>query len=220
MWPNNITTYGIEGMNSHYWNNTGAQKTFTHKLCQQWLKSIPLETNILDFGCGYGRITKQLHTLGFKNIVGYDSSRAMLARALEENPGPQYTSKLEDISANSLDLVICFALFTSCPEPQGQQDIKKTIESLTRPSAHLYISDYLTSQNPHYAKRYEQKQLGIYGCFGDHNTAIFRHHPPDHFSTLFTGWKQIRTKNILGKTLHGNDIRIQQLLYKKDDELT
>ena len=85
-------------MNSTYWDNEGATKTFTHELFQEWIKDIPLDTNVLDFGCGYGRITKQLYELGFKNIVGYDPSSKMISRAIVENSGPQYTTEIEDIS--------------------------------------------------------------------------------------------------------------------------
>ncbi len=202
-------------MNPNYWNNEGATKTFTHELLQEWIEDIPLETNVLDFGCGYGRITRQLYDRGYKNIVGYDPSSTMISRAIVENFGPQYTSNVEDISQYSYGLVICFALFTSCPEPKAQDEIKKIIEEHTQIQSYLYISDYLTSINPHYSEKYLQRQLGIYGCFGSKETVIFRHHNDDHFSKLFSAWRQIYSRNIEGKTLNGNIINITQLLYKK-----
>ena len=202
-------------MNSYYWETEGATKTFTHDLSQEWIEEIPLETNVLDMGCGYGRVAKQLHVLGFKNIIGYDPSVTMISRAIIENPGPQYTSKIEELSKQKYGLVICFALFTSCPEPEGQAGIKKNIEKQTETSSCLYISDYLISTNPHYSEKYEQRELGIYGCFGTKETVIFRHHEAEHFSNLFSGWTQIKKRNVAGKTLNGNTINMSQLLYKK-----
>ena len=106
-------------------------------------------------------------------------------------------------------------MFTSCPEAEGQSEIKDLIEKLTFNASYLYISDYLTSENPHYSKRYEQKALGIYGCFGTKETVIFRHHEKDHFSKLFAEWTQINKRTVIGKTLNGNMINMAQLLYKK-----
>ncbi len=202
-------------MNSKYWDNEGAAKTFTHGLSDEWINGIPRDMNVLDLGCGYGRITRKMFSYGFKNVLGYDPSKAMISRAVLENPGPRYTSDIEEITKQHYSLVICFALFTSCPEPDRQMEIKELIEKQTDNASCLYISDYLTSENPHYSKRYEQRELGLYGCFGTRGTVIFRHHQSDHFTKLFSGWKQIESRTVAGKTLNGNKINISQLLFEK-----
>lgn len=202
-------------MNIDYWENEGATKTFTHELSLKWVEDIPVDSTVLDFGCGYGRITKQLHNLGFKNIIGYDPSSMMISRAIAENIGPNYTSQIEEVSKHKYGLIVCFALFTSCPEPEDQLEIKEIIEKQTFKNSCLYISDYFTSENPHYSQKYEQKELGIYGCFGNKETVIFRHHEQDHFSKLFSEWTQINSRTVTGKTLNGNKINMSQLLYKK-----
>ena len=202
-------------MNTEYWDKEGGTKVFTHELSSKWVEDIPLDSTVLDSGCGYGRITKQLHSLGFKNIIGYDPSRMMISRAIAENNGPKYTSQIGEVLKHKYGLVICFALFTSCPEPEGQLEIKETIEKQTVSTARLYISDYFTLENPHYFEKYEQKALGIFGCFGTKETVIFRNHEKDHFSKLFSEWTQINRRTLAGKTLNGNKINISQLLYKK-----
>jgi len=202
-------------MNSDYWENEGATKTFTHELSYKWIEGIPLDITVLDFGCGYGRITKQLYHFGFKNIIGFDSSGTMISRAIAENPGPKYTSQIEDVLKHKYGLVICFALFTSCPEPGSQLMIKEIIDKQTFETSCLYVSDYFSSENPRYCERYKQKKLGIYGCFGTKENVIFRHHDKDHFSKLFSEWIQINKRTIKGKTLNGNTINISQILYVK-----
>ena len=202
-------------INSNYWEQEGANKKFTHDLSPGWIENVPLDSWVLDLGCGYGRITKQLYESGYANIVGYDPSRSMISRAVKENAGPTYTFRKDDILNHKYSLVVCFALFTSCPEPENQMELKNIIEKQAARKAYLYISDYLTSENAHYADRYEQNKRGIYGCFGSKDTAVFRHHDPDHFSQLFSAWKQLRQETRAGKTLNGNQINITQLLYKK-----
>ena len=202
-------------INSIYWEQEGANKKFTHEISSDWIENVPLDSWILDLGCGYGRVTKQLYETGYRKIIGYDPSRAMISRAVKENTGPTYTFKKKDILNHEYSLVVCFALFTSCPEPKNQIELKNIIEKQTAGQANLYISDYLTSENAHYADRYEQNKLGIYGCFGSKDTAVFRHHDADHFSQLFSAWKQLRKETRAGKTLNGNKINLTQLLYKK-----
>ncbi|WP_318484851.1 class I SAM-dependent methyltransferase [Photobacterium leiognathi] len=47
-----------------------------------FVASVLLKSKILDFGCGYGRITKQLSELGYREVVGIDSSKEMVKRGL------------------------------------------------------------------------------------------------------------------------------------------
>ncbi|MGB5589292.1 MAG: class I SAM-dependent methyltransferase [Gammaproteobacteria bacterium] len=35
---------------------------------------------MLDYGCGYGRVTRLLTSMGYEAVLGYDISEAMLAR--------------------------------------------------------------------------------------------------------------------------------------------
>jgi len=46
-----------------------------------FMKLCPLESRIIDIGCGYGRICKRLENLGYHNIVGLDTSKVQLDRA-------------------------------------------------------------------------------------------------------------------------------------------
>jgi SAM-dependent methyltransferase len=202
-------------MNTDYWDKEGATKIFTHELFPKWIGNISLDSAVLDFGCGYGRIAKQLYSLGFENIIGYDPSERMISRAIDENHGPRYTSQIGEVLKHKYGLVICFALFTSCPEPENQLAIKEIIEKVTFKNSYLYISDYLTSENSHYSEKYEQRKLGIFGCFGTKDTVLFRHHKKNHFAKLFLEWKQINRRTVPGKTLNGNKINISQFLYKK-----
>jgi 2-polyprenyl-3-methyl-5-hydroxy-6-metoxy-1,4-benzoquinol methylase len=200
--------------NSTYWNNEGAQKTFTHPVDFDWLKDLTKKSTILDFGCGYGRLTEELRKAGFNHITGYDSSNALIKRALMENPHANYFNNIKVLDGKLFDIVLCFALFTSCPANSEQAEIVNQINQHTQKGAFLYISDYLMADNLSYEKRYNEKEFGILGCFKS-SKAIFRHHQAQHFDKLFHGWKKVSEKTLVSTTLNANSITIHQYLYQK-----
>lgn len=51
-----------------------------------FIATVPFESNILDFGCGYGRITQEISELGYNKIIGIDSSQEMINRGLSDYP--------------------------------------------------------------------------------------------------------------------------------------
>ncbi len=200
--------------NTEYWNNEGVQKNFTHPICSRWLADLDREASILDLGCGYGRLTPELRKEGFSRLFGYDFSVPLIDRAIRENPQAFYTSDIDALKNNSFDLILCFALFTSCPITAKQSELVALIDRLTQKNAQLYISDYETGDNPGYNERYEQRELNVYGCFKS-ESAIFRHHEADHFDNLLPNWKKIEERIMDSTTLNGNEIRIHQYLYTK-----
>jgi SAM-dependent methyltransferase len=202
-------------INTKYWQNDGAQKTFTHEIKMEWVENVDKASSVLDLGCGYGRITIELFKKGYKNIIGFDPSEQLIQRAFAENPGPQYTTDKQFFENICFGLVICFALFTSCPTNEEQTELKDLINSHTVKGSFLYVSDYITTDNPHYTERYEQRKLDIYGCYSSAEAAIFRHHEPMHFDNLFVNWTKIFERKVDSKTLSGNDIIISQHLYQK-----
>jgi SAM-dependent methyltransferase len=200
--------------NGQYWNSEGAKKVFTHPICSAWVASLDRQTSILDLGCGYGRLTPALMKDGFSMIVGYDSSAALIKRAIRENPGAHYTSNWAALLDTSFDLILCFALFTSCPSSEEQRELVSLIDACSHQNALLHISDYETGDNPNYQDRYEQRRLNTFGCFASGN-AIFRHHEDRHFDRLLTNWRKKEERTLHSTTLNGNNIIIHQYLFAK-----
>lgn len=200
--------------NTEYWGKEGAQKTFTHPINKEWLVELDRSSSVLDLGCGYGRLPNDLIEIGFKSIVGFDLSVPLIERAICENPGASYTTDLPTLENQLYDLVLCFALFTTCPSEEEQIELTSLIAKCTQRNALLYISDYETEDNPHYQERYAQCRLSTYGCFRS-AAAIFRHHESGHFDDLLPAWRKINEQKIDGKTLNGNKITIHQYLYRK-----
>jgi len=200
--------------NQDYWLNEGSKKTFSHPLLKDWLTGIEADANIVDLGCGYGRLTPELQKLGFTCLYGYDFSLPQIQRARQENPAASYTTDIAALTARDYDLVICFALFTCCPSDAEQSQLASLIDTITGQGATLYISDYETDDNPHYGARYEQRELNCYGCFKS-GTATFRHHDAGHFDRLFQGWDKTAERALKGRTMNGNAITLHQYLFTK-----
>jgi SAM-dependent methyltransferase len=55
-----------------YWETAGATKTFTHPLRADWRATVSPDSRVLDYGCGYGRLTAELADHGFEQTLGVD----------------------------------------------------------------------------------------------------------------------------------------------------
>jgi SAM-dependent methyltransferase len=75
-----------------YWDAAAATKTFTHPLHLARLDGISRHAAILDYGCGYGRIVKELEQCGFGNLTGVDASPGMIDRARDSHPSMRFAA--------------------------------------------------------------------------------------------------------------------------------
>src|SRR6188768_4019102 len=120
---------------------------FTHTIDLARLRELlPLDSRILDFGCGYGRVCQELVQAGYRDVTGVDSSAEIIRRGRHEYPNlrlePLGASGLS-YPANSFDAVLLIAVLTCIPEDHGQQALMTALKALLRPGALIYISDYL-----------------------------------------------------------------------------
>ena len=70
-----------------YWDTEGTRKAFAHPVnlqrVGQWLSP---GSRILDFGCGYGRCLGELFSAGYRDLIGFDFSPAMIVAARARFP--------------------------------------------------------------------------------------------------------------------------------------
>lgn len=92
------------------------------------VRIIPFQSKILDFGCGYGRISDFLSSIGYRNFVGVDNSKEMITRGASEYPNLD----LRYNNSNSLpfpdsdfDAVLTCAVFTCIDD----LEVRKTVFS-------------------------------------------------------------------------------------------
>ncbi len=109
----------------HFWDTAGAAKTFTHPIDFAWLSQLPSTARIIDYGCGYGRITGLAQQQGFPDVEGVDTSARLIDRARRSNPTLRFRVLLNPPTLPypdaSVDAVLLFAVLTCIPTDTGQQ---------------------------------------------------------------------------------------------------
>ena len=173
-----------------YWNEVAEIKTFTHPIDLEIMNTfLNKQSKIIDFGCGYGRIVKQLTEFGFENVSGFDTSKELIARGIAENNLSIFhiesptELKLED---NSIDCIILFAVLTCIPSNDGQNSLIKLLCSKLKKGGILYISDYYIQENSVEVERYEylNGDKNNFGVFKLPEGVLFRHHTKEWIQTL------------------------------------
>jgi SAM-dependent methyltransferase len=196
-------------------------KTFTHPVDIKLLETLlDKESIILDYGCGYGRIVKQLYDLGFINVIGFDTSGKLIDRGKRENDLPIfYIENPIDlpIENNSVDCILLFAVLTCIPSNNGQLELIKLISSKLKKGGILYISDYYLQDNSTEVNKYQylNKDEENFGVFALEEGVTCRHHTKEWIMKLISSFTVLSEINIEVKTMNGNLAKAFQLLVQK-----
>lgn len=204
-----------------YWDEVAEIKTFTHPINIELLNPfLNKQSTIVDFGCGYGRIVKELTDLGFENVCGFDTSKELISRGISENNLALYHIEnpteltLED---NSVDCIILFAVLTCIPSNEGQNNLIDLLLSKLKKGGILYISDYYLQEKSVEVDRYEylNGDKNNFGVFRLPEGATFRHHTKEWIKTLTKDFEILIENPLIVKTMNGNIANGFQLIGKK-----
>lgn len=201
-----------------YWNATGAAKTFGHPVEPAWLDRIDRRARILDYGCGYGRLSGLLAERGFVDVEGVDVAPNLIARARERQPSTRF-AVLDDPphlphDDNGIDAVFLFAVLTCVPTDDGQRALVAELRRVLRPGGLLYLSDLCVQDDRRNQDRYRQfaATYGTYGVFETGDGAVCRHHTVDWLHSLVTGFDVTATREVHVDTMNGHPAVATQLL--------
>jgi SAM-dependent methyltransferase len=204
-----------------YWNDVAWKKEFTHTIDLARLRELlPLDSRILDFGCGYGRVCQELVQAGYRDVTGVDSSAEMIRRGRHEYPNLRLeTLEASGLSypANCFDAVLLIAVLTCIPEDQGQQALMAALKALLRPGGLIYISDYLLQNDERNQQRYQQhaSEFGKYGIFRLPEGAVVRHHSREWMESLTQDLETLNVAQIDAVTMNGNTSRALRYVGRK-----
>ncbi|MCH6159912.1 class I SAM-dependent methyltransferase [Streptomyces marispadix] len=209
-----------------FWEGTGAAKTFTHPLDHGLLEQyVPREARILDYGCGYGRLTAQLVELGYGGVHGVDPSRALIERGLREHPELRlelFTALPLPFADGSFDAALLFVVLGVVTGDADQHAVMAELARLVRPSGVLYLSDVPLQSDERHVRRYEEGAAADpgrpYGVFTTPDGGLFRHHRPQELRELLHahGFTVEEERPMATATLHhGETTRSVQVIARR-----
>ncbi|MEV0372719.1 class I SAM-dependent methyltransferase [Streptomyces sp. NPDC050636] len=207
-----------------FWETTGSAKTFTHPLDPELLDGyLPRTALVLDYGCGYGRLTAELVKLGYGAVRGVDVSAALIARGRREHPGldlmrcAEFPLPFEDAA---FDAALLFAVLTCVPEDAAQSAIIAELGRLVRPGGVLYLSDVPLQDDAYHQELYGRfaQQHGTYGVFETPDGGVFRHHAPERLRGLVreAGFSVVRERVGSVATLDGRTAERLQIIARRE----
>ena len=199
-----------------YWNTEGVNKPFRHPLnlrrLSEWLSPASF---ILDYGCGYGRCLGELFNAGYRNLIGFDFSPAMIAAARAQFPDVSFqevqssTIPLPDAAA---DAALLFSVLTCVPTNDGQRALLGELHRVLKPGGLLYISDLWLQADERNLVRYvrDEQKYGVYGVFDLPEGVTVRHHDPKWIETLTKDFEVLALDQIEVRTMNGNPAKAFQ----------
>jgi SAM-dependent methyltransferase len=206
-----------------YWNSVAQIKQFTHPANESLVyKYFKTTGNILDYGCGYGRITGILFNAGFKNIVGVDTSYQLIERGKQLNNGIKLLAIENPLampfSDAYFDVIILFAVLTCIPSNDGQKELISLLQSKLKNGGIIYISDYYLQKETNEVSRYEYLNGDPlnYGVFALPEGATFRHHTREWIKELLQDMEILEEVPTEVKTMNGHSAMAFQIIARKN----
>ena len=192
------------------WDKLADDKKFpTPFMISDFTKYVSKDKNILDLGCGYGRILNELYIRGFENLTGVDFSKKMVEKGLDLYPNLNLVkNKGEDLpfDDDSFDSVLLVGVLTSNFQNQKQMEIMSEISRVLKDDGIIYISDFLLNDDARNLSRYQkyEDKYDIYGAFELPEGLILRHHSVEHINNLTNEYIELLFKKTIFTTMNGN----------------
>jgi SAM-dependent methyltransferase len=198
------------GAGTGFWDAQADTAVFTLPLDVDRLsRHVDTSARILDFGCGYGRLSAQLVEHGFARVVALDASRAMVARARRALPGvPAAVSDGLPLPCadGSFDAILLVAVLTCIPDDGDQRALCAELVRVLAAGGVLYACDFLLHPDDRNARRYARgrARFGTYGVFELEDGAVLRHHDPAWIPELMAPFATLAFDSFPATTMRGN----------------
>ncbi|MBO2612232.1 class I SAM-dependent methyltransferase [Shewanella algae] len=159
-----------------------------------------------DFGCGYGRIAKQLKQLGYPEVLRVDPSAAMIKRGLSLYPDinliqlPQLPLPFAD---ETFDVVLSCAVLTCMPSEMAQKAAILELKRVLKPGGLFHLSEFCAPM----AKRFTSG-LGTPMCY----------HTPMQLQELLEDFIDLEDEVTACRTLAGDPAQCYRAFARKPQQ--
>ncbi len=111
------------------------------------IEFLPRMSSILELGCGYGRILKYLHQLGFVNVIGVDGASSMLERCICAGQKNVMLGEVTNLPfpSNSFDCVICIGTLSSVSNAKDRSDAISEIARVLKSGGVFLFRDFMVT---------------------------------------------------------------------------
>ena len=201
-----------------YWDRVAASKEFSHPLDVELLRGhLAPDASILDYGCGYGRVTTELARAGFSRVVGVDPAAAMIARGRERHPELDLRCVPDPCHEHlhgRFDAVLLFSVLTCVPDEGELRGLIEGVRARLAPGGLLYASDLLLQDDARNRARYELAAAtgAPYGVFElEGEGVVLRHYAERDVRELLAGLDVVRWRELDVITMNGHAARAFQV---------
>lgn len=179
-------------------------------LIDEFINHVPQRAKILDIGCGYGRILRQLKNAGFIKLTGTELSDEMINRAKENCPTAKFINHRDvmlPFGNSQFDAIVLSSVLGCIVESPNQKLLLDEIYRALAAGGIVYISDFYINDNDKNIERYEafpNTNDRPYGVFDLSNGVYQRHHSIEYINDLFSLFNKVFLRSTIFKTMNGN----------------
>lgn len=205
-----------------YWNDIGAKKIFEDPL---YLDKLSLflspSAQIVEYGCGYGRMMRLLKSAGYHNLIGFDFAPNMITRGLNENPDLDLRL-LEQAGVipckdESVDALVMSTVLCCITNEKELESLIGEIRRVLKPNGTLYITDFLICDHSRYREKYASglQRFGIWGVYTTTENLTVRHYTSKAIMNLLESFDIQWFEQFDFKTMNQNPARTFHCIAKK-----
>ena len=119
-----------------YWDKVAKEKKFTTPFQMgAFQKYVNTDKKILDYGCGYGRVLKELYDRGYTDLLGIDFSNEMIHKAKKLYPYIDFNlinGDTLDFENESFDSIVLVAVLNCIHEEEKQKKLMSELYRVLR----------------------------------------------------------------------------------------